>query len=459
MGKEFIFMMKKLGDARWYLLASFIALEFLVSFSFLGYLHVEPISITFAYLPVLAAACLLGPLDSTAVALAFGLASMWKAGASYVSAGDHIFSPSYSGDPLGSILLSIGARMLFGFLAGWMFRLAALAPQRARLPLFAACAAFGKFLHSFCVYAVMQAFFPSFGGVQNTFGGFFTADNLVSMLGSAVLIPLCYAGLYSKKALRFFSRLQKGGEMIERQKYHRVSLAFLVVGVLCFALAVAGYFIQRMAYVVELGGVTLSEEASEDLVHLQIQFLLGLISLSFLVIVFLIFNRRYHSYQYYEASIDPLTSLLNRRNFFSVCGGLLGGGDEACEGCYFFILDVDLFKRINDQYGHPKGDQVLAAIARDLRELFAGGGALGRLGGDEFVAFVSGLERGELESRLSHLLGMVHAIPCGKLRVTASIGVATVGGASSVEELYRRADAALYRAKQQGRDCYAFAEE
>ena len=61
----------------WYVLMALIALELLMSFSFLGYFHIAPISITIAFLPVMLAGALLGPLESTVVGLVFGLASMW----------------------------------------------------------------------------------------------------------------------------------------------------------------------------------------------------------------------------------------------------------------------------------------------------------------------------------------------------------------------------------------------
>ena len=106
---------------RRYLLFSLIFVELLMSFSFLGYFHVEPISITTAYIPVLLAGALLGPLESTALGFAFGLASMWKASASYVMAADQLFSPLFSGDPLGSLMLSVGSRTLFGLMVGLLF--------------------------------------------------------------------------------------------------------------------------------------------------------------------------------------------------------------------------------------------------------------------------------------------------------------------------------------------------
>src|SRR5699024_2492756 len=68
----------------WYIFIALIAVELLMSFSFLGYFHVEPISITIAYFPVLLAGVLLGPGEATVVGTVFGLTSMWKASASYV---------------------------------------------------------------------------------------------------------------------------------------------------------------------------------------------------------------------------------------------------------------------------------------------------------------------------------------------------------------------------------------
>ena len=74
-----------------------------MSFTFLGFIHIDPISLTTAYIPIVVAGCLLGPLESTLIGLVFGLASMYKASALYVVSDDKIFSPLYSGNPIGSI--------------------------------------------------------------------------------------------------------------------------------------------------------------------------------------------------------------------------------------------------------------------------------------------------------------------------------------------------------------------
>ena len=75
-----------------YLLWILVAIELFMSFSFLGYIHIKPISITFVYIPVLITGCILGAKEAALVGAVFGLSSMWKASAFYVGAGDAIFS-------------------------------------------------------------------------------------------------------------------------------------------------------------------------------------------------------------------------------------------------------------------------------------------------------------------------------------------------------------------------------
>ena len=101
-----------------YIFSLLLALEILMSFTFLGYIHIPPISITYAFIPILAAGVLLGPAPATVVGAVFGLCSMYKASAFYVMEGDRIFSPFINGTPAESFLLSVGTRVLFGLMAG-----------------------------------------------------------------------------------------------------------------------------------------------------------------------------------------------------------------------------------------------------------------------------------------------------------------------------------------------------
>ena len=86
-----------------YVFVLLLAIELIMSFTFLGFIHIDPISLTTAYIPIVVAGCLLGPLESTLIGLVFGLASMYKASALYIVSDDKIFSPLYSGNSIGSI--------------------------------------------------------------------------------------------------------------------------------------------------------------------------------------------------------------------------------------------------------------------------------------------------------------------------------------------------------------------
>ena len=101
-----------------YLFIALVAVELLMSFTFLGYLHVQPISITFAYIPPILAGCLLGPVQATVLGAVFGLASLFKASSAYVMPMDQLFSPFRSGAPMASLILSVGTRTLFALLIG-----------------------------------------------------------------------------------------------------------------------------------------------------------------------------------------------------------------------------------------------------------------------------------------------------------------------------------------------------
>jgi len=152
------------------------------------------------------------------------------------------------------------------------------------------------------------------------------------------------------------------------------------------------------------------------------------------------------------ATIDPLTGVCNRRGFFEQA-------TEACERAVAtgelsaIILDIDNFKRINDAYGHDTGDQAIRACARTaaIKE-----GLVGRLGGDEFAMLLEhrtlpqAIEIAE-DVRLK-LAERPIETDKGAITLTCSIGVSECAAGDTIDELLRRADAALYDAKAGGRN-------
>jgi diguanylate cyclase (GGDEF)-like protein len=155
-----------------------------------------------------------------------------------------------------------------------------------------------------------------------------------------------------------------------------------------------------------------------------------------------------------QALIDDLTLLWNRRAIFELLQRELAHAKRTCVDLTVAMLDLDHFKRINDQFGHPAGDAVLRESAQRMRSCTRQYDAVGRYGGEEFLILCPGLTSSENVAACERILEGIRMRPVewetGPIAITASIGVAT--GFSSTEELLKQADAALYEAKRQGRD-------
>jgi diguanylate cyclase (GGDEF)-like protein/PAS domain S-box-containing protein len=154
---------------------------------------------------------------------------------------------------------------------------------------------------------------------------------------------------------------------------------------------------------------------------------------------------------------DGLTGVLNRR---AVLRRLREEHERARRGGHglsVVLLDVDHFKRINDTHGHPAGDAVLREVARRKSASIRPYDAVGRYGGEEFLVVLPGCDGAEalgVAERLRHALASrpMETAESLALAVTASFGVAACTGALTDEQLVAQADAALYRAKGEGRN-------
>jgi diguanylate cyclase len=126
------------------------------------------------------------------------------------------------------------------------------------------------------------------------------------------------------------------------------------------------------------------------------------------------------------------------------------------------VLDIDEFKRINDDFGHPAGDAVILGVVDCLRRIVGEQGFIGRVGGEEFTVLLPGhdpasaaLLAEKMREAISHC---VFAPPVDR-RVTASFGVSANVRGTDFDTAYGLADAALYRAKRGGRNRVEFAEQ
>lgn len=444
-----------------YLLWGLIAIELFMSFSFLGYIHIEPISLTFVYIPVMIAGCILGPREAALIGAIFGLASMWKASAFYVGIGDAVFSPVMSGKPIQSIVLGMGTRMLFGFIMGLLYYLA----KRGKHPIagIILVTSIGRTLHSLLVYGCMGILFPETGfDIRNTLDDTLRWDFIPFLLIADVIVVLCYRAACSAYVQKLRHRVQTVDQINDLvAHYSKRKLALMIFMVLLSSFSVAYYFTNRIKSVMKRYEIVLSANITYDLLHLQIQFLLGMISLALLVIIIIILYQKNFNYLDYEARSDELTGLLGRRLFFKISAKLLENrkwNQNGKIGC-FLILDVDRFKEINDRFGHPAGDKVLREVADNLRRVFSSGAILGRLGGDEFVVLIYQiLPRNEIERILAELREESSKIRVQDCTVTCSIGAIPVEENTSVEDLYRSADRLLYEAKKKGKDQFVFGD-
>ena len=443
------------GSVRLYLLGTLVALELVMSFSFLGYVHMEPISITIAYIPVLLAGALMGPLESAILGTIFGLASMWKASASYIMAFDQLFSPVMSGHPVKSVLLSVGSRALFGLVVGVLYFVA----RKAKHPsLWVGVISFiGPVIHSALVYSALWLFFPETGYMPlNAIYSLGTLNGIATDLVTAGLVLLVWYLMRSRAWTQFLTQVEAARSVRVGAHYHVLFLACIILLALISSVAVAFYFVNRMESALDQQGIFLTDTEYGDLLHLQIQFLIGILAMMALVIIFLIFNRRYTAYMNREARTDALTGALNRKAFFQICGRALRSFDAQKDASgYFIMVDMDRFKEINDRYGHPEGDRVLKEMVLELKTAFGQDGFIGRVGGDEFALLLhTPVTREELERTLQRFLDRLDGLKLGDYQMSCSIGAQPILASRTVEELYRDADSLLYLAKKRGRGRY-----
>jgi diguanylate cyclase (GGDEF)-like protein len=160
----------------------------------------------------------------------------------------------------------------------------------------------------------------------------------------------------------------------------------------------------------------------------------------------------------HDARYDGLTGLPNRRAIFERLELALSRTAEGSKVAALFI-DLDGLKMLNDTLGHDRADDMLREIGERLHPALREDDFVGRFGGDEFVAIAEGVADAEQAAALATRLLEATSAPLRGLdgtTVTASIGIALVDGDVDTGEAIRRADTAMYRAKQSGRDRYSF---
>ena len=167
------------------------------------------------------------------------------------------------------------------------------------------------------------------------------------------------------------------------------------------------------------------------------------------------YNKMYHTYRKniehlnFRASHDGLTGVYNRAGYELI------RGDVDVATTALLILDVNFFKEINDSSGHEMGDEALKKVARVLTEHFRSGDYICRIGGDEFAVFMVHLKDGAealIRKKADQINAALADTSDGSPPVSMSIGAAVGDGSADAQELFRRADTALYHVKENGRN-------
>ena len=162
---------------------------------------------------------------------------------------------------------------------------------------------------------------------------------------------------------------------------------------------------------------------------------------------------------YAQARNDPLTGLANRRSFDEFLDREITGRARHGTSLSLLILDIDHFKKINDESGHPAGDVVLSSLATVLTGQVRAGDLVARIGGEEFAVLLPSCTTDQASKRAEALrIAVADTSRAWHDPITVSVGVATIPDhAGSASALAAAADAALYRAKDSGRNAVSTA--
>lgn len=209
---------------------------------------------------------------------------------------------------------------------------------------------------------------------------------------------------------------------------------------------------------------TLKEETLQQKHNQQQYFVIFLMVIIAIVITVMVIQRRSNNKMRLLSITDPLSGLYNRRYIFSYLDKVLAGMSSDKGSLSLLLIDVDDFKNINDQHGHPAGDFVIQKIAEIGQEILRTGDVMARIGGEEFLCV---LPRASVEQAKEVAERMLKAIAdyqfyykaSKAIHITTSIGISSFGKeCQSYDAMYSQADNALYQAKAKGKNCIVVAD-
>jgi diguanylate cyclase (GGDEF)-like protein len=183
------------------------------------------------------------------------------------------------------------------------------------------------------------------------------------------------------------------------------------------------------------------------------------LALSIITLIFLFIMLKLKTNELKELiNIDPLTTLYSRRRIFEQAEIELNRSNRSGEFLSIIVIDLDNFKRVNDEFGHHVGDIVLQETSSCLKRSLRKTDFVGRIGGEEFIVLLpntTGKNAANIAEKLRNSIALLKfdSKKCQGLSISASFGVSTIGGKGiSFDDLYAQADKALYVSKKEGRN-------
>ena len=279
------------------------------------------------------------------------------------------------------------------------------------------------------------------------------------------LAPLVYRGFWSFVLLFFL-----GLSYITMLDSNNMSVYYVMVTVVSLV-----PLLTIKEYLFILGGQAIFISISYHTLELSSAQLIGMITLNFVLygISHFSYQQKHNMFRMQQklqsmaknAEEDPLTGLLNRRGLDRNLNVLLPYNIRNKSMIALIILDIDNFKLYNDSFGHPQGDKCLKFVANAIKKTARRSTDIAaRIGGEEFVVFIHGtkeLEPVQLAEKIRanvEAMRLKHSPSLGSAVVTVSIGVASMipQNMECMNELYSKADKALYTAKKHGRNVVVF---
>ena len=233
--------------------------------------------------------------------------------------------------------------------------------------------------------------------------------------------------------------------------YQRVPMRYLVAAVA----GAHGVFLLLRPLLFGIGAVQANASLAAQIPHLvMLEFLIALLFMAFGTLM--LANEFTTNELRQLAEIDSLTSIFNRRAFFTLLNKALHQSQRTGMGLAVLVVDLDHFKSINDTYGHQGGDEVLRHFVQTATQCLRQQDVMGRLGGEEFAIFLPGVDAKGAQVVAERLRAAVASRPAalqqGGHALTISLGLTLCVPGDTPDTALHRADQAMYQAKERGRN-------